>query len=882
VSESFNPYVEWLGFTGGQRPADHYELLGIDRFQNDPAAIGHAADVLTSRIRRVRPGQYLAAWQDLLDQLRLAKTCLLDPASKAAYDASLRGPAQPLPVEPAYSAPPMAQPPSGPVMALPPASAWGTPQPSSSPVSPGGQAGPQVEPVAGPYAPSAGVAAGPNTVPGGDPGWTPPTSPAGPAWNTPAAMPGASPGQGWNPAGPQPGPPTPSTPGPYPYPAQQPYAYPAQQPYPYPPQQPYPIPAQQPNPYPPQQPYPIPAQQPNPYPPQQPYPIPAQQPYPYPAQQPNPYPPQQPYPEPNAWTNSPGAGGYLPAGASPLPGQPAGQPQGYYPATGPTPATPSWPQAGQTVPAQGWGYSPTVPPLLAPGLPPIAAVAGAYAPPAGSAAPPLEASPAAAGASFIDDSLMHGIQPSTKLSRTPARQKSSLVRTLLNLMFLAAIAVAVILAYKHYQKNLKGSRTIKTGLPASVAPEVTPPPPPPPGTRQAKPPRTDSKKPEEKKPDAKPGPLVQAKEPDKPKPDADKKPDGPGDPVKQKSFKQALAAARIALSQRDADGLKRYLALADQNAQGPNDQAVIQRLTLMGDYLEKYWEGIGRTMSQLVTAEEIIIGKDHIAVVESDAASITVHVEGKNYTYKVAQLPRKLMNFMVERFLTKEPAAKVYYGVYLTISPNGDRNRARALLEEAAKQDSDVEKLLPELDEAPVPGGEAAAANKSAPPQKAKLDEILQTIHDKYKTDYDQASTPRGKGALAKILLDNGRSTLDDMDQRYGMLDAARQEAIAAGDAALACQVVDEMGKLHAMEVFHEKVATLEELGEAAHGLASHREIAETALAMAGTAMEANRLEEASRLAKLAMSAASKAKNVPMTKQARSLYLQIENLRKQK
>jgi hypothetical protein len=45
--------------------------------------------------------------------------------------------------------------------------------------------------------------------------------------------------------------------------------------------------------------------------------------------------------------------------------------------------------------------------------------------------------------------------------------------------------------------------------------------------------------------------------------------------------------------------------------------------------------------------------------------------------------------------------------------------------------------------------------------------------------------------------------------------------------------------------------------------------------------MEASRLDEASRLAKLAMSAALKAKNLPTTKQARSLYLQIENLRKQ-
>jgi hypothetical protein len=528
---------------------------------------------------------------------------------------------------------------------------------------------------------------------------------------------------------------------------------------------------------------------------------------------------------------------------------------------------------------------PTVPATQNVGFPPAATAAAAeYA----TAAPPAEASPAAQ-ASFIDDALLESIKPSTTLSRKRVPQKSSMVRTLVNLVVLLAIVVACVLGFKYYQKNSKGSRTIKIDFPVSDAKPGTPdhvkpaekPKPDPskkPDAKPAEKPKPDSGK----KPDAKPGAPDPAKVAEKPKPDPNKKPDGTGDPAKRQAFQRAVAAARIALSQRETAGLKRYLAVAAQNAQGPDDQAVIQRLTLMGDYLEKYWEGIGRTMSQLVAAEEIIIGKAHIAVVESDASSITVHVEGQNKTYTVAQLPRVLMHFLAERLLRKEPEAQVYYGVYLAISPKGDRDRARALLQEAAKHDSEVEKLLPELDEAPVPGGgDAAADAKSAPPAKAKLDQILQTVRDKYKTDYDQATTSRAKGELAKILLDNGRTLFDDMDQRFGMLAAAREEAIAAGDAALACEAVDEMGKLHTIDVFKVKVTTLEGLGEAVRGLAGQRQLAETALAMAGTALDANRLEEASRLAKLAMSAASKAKNVPTIKQARMLYLQIENLRKQ-
>ena len=716
MSESFNPYVQWLGYTGGQRPTDYYELLGLDRFQNDPAAIGHAADVLTSQIRRVRPGPQLAAWQDLLDQLRLAKICLLDPVSKAAYDASLRSPPQPAQVEAVHVAPPMATPPphAAPILAVPPTSGWGVPRPSSP-------AAPQIEP---------------------------PQAHAMPTTVCPV---------------------------------------------------------------------------------------------------------------------------------SPMPAQPMGQPPSGV-ATVAAPVAPSWTPAVQSVPA-----------------------------------PPIE-KPPAAQAAFIDDPLMHGISPSTKLSRESERQKSSSVGALVGLVFLALVVAAGVGVYKYYPKLFKGLAATSPGSVASspaagspLAPASTPgqagdgtlrgstamatgtnagsrtP-----GTGSKRPvtvaqaPAVGGAKPKAEAPEANSEAPGAANPSDTSKAAPDAKPAGPADPAKQKAFKQALAGARIALSQRDQAGLNRYLTLAGHNAQGPDDQAAIQRMRLMGQYLEKYWQGIGRMMAQLVTAEEIIVGKERISVVESDATAMTVHVQGQNYTYKVAQLPRVLMFFLAERLLNKEPAAKTYYGVYLAISPNGDRDRARALLEEAAKQDSEVEKLLPELDEAPVPSGPVAAAKKSAPPEKAKLDEVLRTIHEKYKADYDQATTPTGKDALAKILLDNGRTSMDDLDLRFGLLTAARKEAIAAGDAALACQAVDEIDALHAIDAFQMKVTTLEELGQAAHGLTGHRDIAQAALTMANAAMDANRLDEASRLAKLAISAAQKAKNAPLAKQARMTYLQIENLRKQK
>lgn len=87
--ESFDPYAEWLGRPPGRPPQDHYELLGLSRFEPDVDLIAHVVDNLRAKIRKVRPGTHLAEWQRLLDRLEAAKICLSDPIAKLAYDESI-------------------------------------------------------------------------------------------------------------------------------------------------------------------------------------------------------------------------------------------------------------------------------------------------------------------------------------------------------------------------------------------------------------------------------------------------------------------------------------------------------------------------------------------------------------------------------------------------------------------------------------------------------------------------------------------------------------------------------------------------------------------------------------------------------------------------
>jgi hypothetical protein len=90
VSEAFNPYREWLGLRADIDAPDYYQLLGLDRFENDRTRLTTAADRALARVRGFRPGVHAAAWARLLDELASAKSCFSDPERKSAYDNRLR------------------------------------------------------------------------------------------------------------------------------------------------------------------------------------------------------------------------------------------------------------------------------------------------------------------------------------------------------------------------------------------------------------------------------------------------------------------------------------------------------------------------------------------------------------------------------------------------------------------------------------------------------------------------------------------------------------------------------------------------------------------------------------------------------------------------
>jgi formylglycine-generating enzyme required for sulfatase activity len=85
----FDPYHKWLGIPPKDQPPNHYRLLGIDLFESDPDVIDAAAEQRMTYIRQCASGPYVVESQRLLNEISMARLCLLDPGKKRGYDRSL-------------------------------------------------------------------------------------------------------------------------------------------------------------------------------------------------------------------------------------------------------------------------------------------------------------------------------------------------------------------------------------------------------------------------------------------------------------------------------------------------------------------------------------------------------------------------------------------------------------------------------------------------------------------------------------------------------------------------------------------------------------------------------------------------------------------------
>src|SRR5262245_61076789 len=86
----FDPYYRWLGIPPKDQPPNHYRLLGLEPLEQDVDIIEGAVERQMTFIRQYQSGEHAAAAAKLLNELAVARLCLLKPAAKATYDAKLK------------------------------------------------------------------------------------------------------------------------------------------------------------------------------------------------------------------------------------------------------------------------------------------------------------------------------------------------------------------------------------------------------------------------------------------------------------------------------------------------------------------------------------------------------------------------------------------------------------------------------------------------------------------------------------------------------------------------------------------------------------------------------------------------------------------------
>jgi len=90
VSAPFDPYRTWLGIPAEEQPPNHYRLLNLGLFEDDPAVIERAAEQRVGILHVFQTGEHAKVAVKLLNEVAQAKVCLLNPNRKAGYDAGVR------------------------------------------------------------------------------------------------------------------------------------------------------------------------------------------------------------------------------------------------------------------------------------------------------------------------------------------------------------------------------------------------------------------------------------------------------------------------------------------------------------------------------------------------------------------------------------------------------------------------------------------------------------------------------------------------------------------------------------------------------------------------------------------------------------------------
>ena len=171
------------------------------------------------------------------------------------------------------------------------------------------------------------------------------------------------------------------------------------------------------------------------------------------------------------------------------------------------------------------------------------------------------------------------------------------------------------------------------------------------------------------------------------------------DAAKRVAFVRAVAAVRAAMGRRNLAASKQNLQTAAANVQCPADQAELERLQILQDHLEQFWNGIRKTVAAMQASEEIVLSdSNRVAVIEASREELTVQREGRPQRWRIEAIPMDMLLTIVKNSFQPTAGSKLIFGSFLAMDAQGDRAAADKLWQEAIRGgESQGNLLLPEL-----------------------------------------------------------------------------------------------------------------------------------------------------------------------------------------
>jgi hypothetical protein len=355
---------------------------------------------------------------------------------------------------------------------------------------------------------------------------------------------------------------------------------------------------------------------------------------------------------------------------------------------------------------------------------------------------------------------------------------------------------------------------------------------------------------------------------------------------------RALMAARYQMANRNLAIARIRLNEAQAAAKGEVEVEEVARVTALLAYVEQFQQAVKESLTALKNKEEFAYGDDRIGVVEVTSDLLVVRIGGANKEYPVDNLPSKLAVAVAEDWFDNNPANKLAIGAFLVVHPKGDRDRARALWQEAqnAGLSNEAALVMPELDvsipteladdDAEEPAAMAASDDGRAPvPAPDVLRPARDNVKQVYADDYAAArSTPQWRD-LADKLLTEALAMDGNSVERYALLAEARELAEKAGDASVIVRTADALAEVYALDPWELKVTSLETAAKEANTPETNAAIAQSALELTDLAVVFEMYDVAGDLTKVALTAARKSKDGDLLKTAAARNKELAQLR---